>query len=64
MRLCSEQGDRHREAALNNNLADLLHRSGRRDDSMIHLKQAVTIFAEIGAGEGGMQPEVWKLVEW
>jgi DNA-binding SARP family transcriptional activator/predicted ATPase len=64
LRLCSEQGDRHREAALNNNLADLLHRSGRQDDSMIHLKQAVTIFAEIGADEGGMQPEVWKLVEW
>ena len=34
LELCSEQGDRHREAALNNNLADLLHRAGREDDSM------------------------------
>jgi predicted ATPase len=64
LELCSEQGDRHREAALHNNLADLLHRAGREPESMEHLKRAVTIFAEIGAGEGGMQPEVWKLVEW
>ena len=31
---------------------------------MEHLKRAVAIFAEVGDGEGGMQPEVWKLVEW
>ena len=64
LELCSEQGDRHREAALHNNLADLLHQSGREPESMEHLKRAVTIFAEVGDGEGGMQPEVWKLVEW
>ena len=29
--LCPEQGDRHREAALHNNLADLLHRGGPRE---------------------------------
>jgi tetratricopeptide (TPR) repeat protein len=62
--LCSEQGDRHREAALHNNLADLLHREGREQESMEHLKLAVAIFAEVGDGDGGMQPEVWKLVEW
>jgi DNA-binding SARP family transcriptional activator len=61
--LCSEQGDRHREAALHNNLADLLHREGREAESMEHLKAAVAIFAEVG-DDGGMQPEVWKLVEW
>ena len=61
--LCSEQGDRHREAALHNNLADLLHREGREAESMEHLKRAVAIFAEVG-DDGGMQPEVWKLVEW
>ena len=38
--LCTRQGDRHREAALHNNLADLLHRAGRSDDAMAHLKQA------------------------
>ena len=31
---------------------------------MEHLKRAVTIFAEVGDEAGGMQPEVWKLVEW
>jgi DNA-binding SARP family transcriptional activator/predicted ATPase len=64
LELCAEQGDRHREAALHNNLADLLHAAGRESDSMEHLKLAVAIFAEVGDGEGGMQPEVWKLVEW
>ena len=62
--LCSEQGDRHREAALHNNLADLLHRAGREGESMEQLKRAVAIFAEVGDGDAGMQPEVWKLVEW
>jgi tetratricopeptide (TPR) repeat protein len=56
-------GDRHRQAALHNNLADLLKASGRRTESMRHLKRAVTLFAEIGA-PGTMEPEVWKLVEW
>jgi DNA-binding SARP family transcriptional activator len=64
LRLCSEQGDRHREAALHNNLADLFHRGGHPEASMAHLKQAVAIFAEIGGEDGEMQPEVWKLVEW
>jgi len=63
LELCARFGDRHREAALHNNLADLLHAAGREDESMAHLKEAVAIFAEIG-GEGGMQPEIWKLVEW
>ena len=48
LRLCSSQGDRHREAALHNSLADLLHAAGRVEASMIHLKQAAAIFAEIG----------------
>jgi tetratricopeptide (TPR) repeat protein len=64
LRLCSEQGDRHREAALHNNLADLFHRAGDEEASMAHLKQAVAIFAEVGGEGGEMQPEVWKLVEW
>ena len=64
LELCTEQGDRHREAALHNNLADLLHAAGREAESMEHLKRAVAIFAEVGDGEAGMQPEVWKLVEW
>lgn len=54
-------GDRHREAALHNNLADVLRALGRGDEAMRHLKRAVTLFSEIG---GAREPEVWKLVEW
>lgn len=63
LELSARVGDRHREAALHNNLADLLKAAGRRAESMRHLKRAVTLFAEIGA-PGEMAPEVWKLVEW
>jgi tetratricopeptide (TPR) repeat protein len=61
--LCAAQGDRHRQAALHNNLADLLHAEGRRDEAMTHLKQAVAIFAEVGEPDR-LQPAIWKLVEW
>jgi DNA-binding SARP family transcriptional activator/Tfp pilus assembly protein PilF len=62
--LCISVGDRHREAALHNNLADLYHMAGQSEVAMQHLKQAVSIFAEIGAEAGDWQPEIWKLVEW
>ena len=61
--LCTSHGDRHRQAALHNNLADLLQAMGRPEDAMGHLKQAVTIFTEVGAPDR-LQPEIWKLVEW
>jgi tetratricopeptide (TPR) repeat protein len=61
---CAVLGDRHREAALHNNLADLLHATGRSEEAMAHLKQAVTIFAEIGVESGSLQPEIWRLSEW
>jgi DNA-binding SARP family transcriptional activator len=54
-------GDRHREAALHNNLADVLRAVGRKDEAMRHLKRAATLFSEVG---GAREPEVWKLVEW
>ncbi len=63
LRLCVTLGDRHHEAALRNNLADLLHAAGRSDEAMAQLTDAVRIFAEIGE-PGSMQPEIWKLVEW
>src|SRR5215211_867344 len=47
---CPAHGDRHREAALENNLADLHHVAGRSVESMDHLKRAVAIFSEVGAG--------------
>ncbi|HET9999301.1 MAG TPA: tetratricopeptide repeat protein, partial [Ktedonobacteraceae bacterium] len=62
--LCIAQGDRHREAALHNNMADLLHSSGQTEAAMTHLKQAVSIYAEIGVEAGAVQPEIWKLSEW
>jgi hypothetical protein len=62
--LCASQGDRHREAALHSNLADLLHASRRHEEAMTHLKHAAAIFAQVGGPEGGLQPEIWKLVEW
>jgi AcrR family transcriptional regulator len=43
--------------------SDLLQAMGRPEDAMGHLKQAVTIFTEVGAPDR-LQPEIWKLVEW
>jgi len=69
LKLCNQQGDRHREAALLNNLADLLYQAGNADRAMEHLKKAVAIFAEIGdiranAELGSTTSEIWKLTEW
>jgi DNA-binding SARP family transcriptional activator len=62
--LCAAYGDRHREAALENNLADLHHAAGRDEEAMGHLKRAVVIFADVGADEATRLPEIWKLVSW
>lgn len=62
--LCVAQGDRHREAALHNMMADLLHAAGAGEEAMAHLKRAVAIYAEIGVDAGTVRPEVWKLTEW
>lgn len=73
LNLCISQGDRHREAALHNNMADLLHSAGLTEAAMAHLKQAVSIFTEIGVPQSvgpdnkrpaSYQPEIWKLSEW
>ena len=61
---CEGQGDRHRQAALENNLADLLHATGHPSEAMEHLRRAVALFAEIGGRPGELEPEIWKLVEW
>jgi len=60
---CEALDDRHRIAALHNNLADILRALGRKDESMRHLKRAVRLFSEIGEA-GTTEPEVWKLVAW
>jgi len=64
LELCIAQGDRHREAALHNNLADLLHVAGRSPEAMAHIKESVSIYAEIGVEAGTVQPQIWKLAEW
>jgi urease accessory protein UreE len=61
---CHRIGDRHLEAAVENHLADILHDAGRADDSMIHLKRAVALFAEIGEGTPDRDPGIWTLAAW
>lgn len=62
--LCVTQGDRHHEAALHNTVADMLHSLGHTEDAMAHLKQAVSIYAEIGVEAGAVQPGIWSMVDW
>jgi tetratricopeptide (TPR) repeat protein len=61
---CRRTGERHLEAAVENNLADQLHAAGRPEAAMTHLKRAVTLFAEVGGQPGELEPEIWKLVAW
>ncbi|GHO49071.1 AAA family ATPase [Ktedonospora formicarum] len=62
--LCISQGDRHREAALHSNLADLFHEAKRSPEAMNQLELAARIYSEIDIEAGAMQPEIWMLVEW
>jgi predicted ATPase/DNA-binding SARP family transcriptional activator len=62
--ICQKTGDRHREAALLNTLADISHHAGQIDQAMNYLKQAVAIFADIGQSAPTLQPEIWKLTDW
>ncbi len=60
--IASTIGDRHRQAALYNHLADLHHRSGRVSDAESSLTEAVKLFAEVEPGS--WEPEVWLLTRW
>ena len=67
LELCTTtSADRHHEAALHSNLADLLHACGRAEESMSHLKRSVEIFAEVGDAAAGAEPRpgIWRLVRW
>ncbi|MGB7094477.1 MAG: tetratricopeptide repeat protein [Anaerolineales bacterium] len=61
---CIVLGDRHLEAALRNNLADQLRACGDQEAARAQLKEAITIFTEIGQRVEDWEPEIWKLVEW
>jgi hypothetical protein len=45
-------------------MADLFHAAGRSEEAMAHLKQAVSIFAEVGSAADPTQGEIWKLTDW
>ena len=64
LEVATAAGDRHRIAALHDNLADYLHRAGEEEAAMAELKQAVALFAEVGIEPGELAPEVWFLKEW
>jgi DNA-binding SARP family transcriptional activator len=61
---CAAEGDLHHEAALRNNLADILHKAGLGDQAMEELKRAVSAFATIGGEGENLYPGVWNLAEW
>lgn len=60
--LADRAGHRHHKAALLNHLADLHHHSGRTEQAETALTEAVTLFADLIAGD--WEPEVWLLREW
>ena len=60
--IAADIGDRHRQAALLNHLADLHHRAGRSDEAEQAVTEAVTLFA--GIEPGSWEPEVWLLSRW
>lgn len=63
LELCASVGDRHREAAMHSNLADLLQAAGRTTEAERHLRLSAAIFAVIGEPDE-LQPEIWMLTEW
>ena len=60
--LARDIGDRHREAALLNHLADLHHRAGNTAESRAAQTEAVRLFA--GIQPDSWEPEVWLLTRW
>jgi DNA-binding SARP family transcriptional activator len=64
LELCGRLGDRHRQAALESNLADLLHADGLTAESRKHQRRAVALFAEVAGTPMELEPGIWQLVEW
>ena len=60
--IAERTGHRHREAALWNHMADLHHRAGRDRESQGALTRAVSLFANVDAGD--LEPELWLLSRW
>ena len=62
--IAQRTGERHLEAALENNLADALEMAGRREEAMAHLKSAAAAFADIGRTTDELEPGIWMLESW
>lgn len=62
--LAVKVGDRHREAALHNRLADLLHTAGDEEGSRKALHRAVAGFSAMRADRPTLEPEIWLLTQW
>lgn len=58
---CRRIGDRHLEAAVENQLADLLHEAGRDDEARPHQLRAMEAFAEVGGDPADPDPGIWML---
>jgi predicted ATPase len=61
---CRRIGDRHLEAAVENHIADMLHEAGQAEESMVHLKRAVALFADVGEAAPERDPGIWALAAW
>ncbi len=57
-------GERHLQAAVESNLADILQEAGRRDQAMAHLKASASLYAEMGGEAGPPEPGIWMLQTW
>lgn len=58
-------GDRHREAALSNNLADILHAAGDEVGAQELQTRAAELFASVDAStDARWSPGIWRLVDW
>ncbi|MSP11560.1 MAG: tetratricopeptide repeat protein [Chloroflexi bacterium] len=64
LELCEKIGNRHGLARTYDNLGQVYMSQGRRDDAMDCLAKAVTILAEIGAGESKIYREMWQSGAW
>lgn len=65
--IATATADRHHEAALRNNLADVLNAGSRRSEAIAEVTRSAVILAELGglaATPGELTPEVWRLVDW
>ena len=56
-------GDRHRQAALHDRLADLHHAAGEAGESERELTEAAGLFARM-RGPDDWEPELWAFTRW